>query len=1234
LEKRHVDEITLCQSSRAGEELTTSSRQQLEFLHSQLQESSDAREKLVNEMAELKQSCLLEVESFKQKIAVLQEQVEGAVKEKQIYEQHILESRDKLEKDLTTYKQQVENLNFQLQEASKAETNYSQQLYECKKVYEADLSSYKQSHEMELTLYKEQVDSLNLQLQEALKGEAEFSSKLVECKKACEAELASYQQSHEMELASYKQSAEALKLLLQEASVAEENFPKVLAAHKQSLELEVCRYKEENEALNTELKRILSSEEMLRKEKAEMLASHNAVVSSYEEQLAALKESLQAAEETVTCHERELSSLKKQLKDNSDATEDYVKVMSYKEQIVTLSTQLEEALKYGEKCKQDFAVCKKSHEEEINLVKQNLEPEQIERNAIAKYQSHEAELALCKQQIEFLNSRLKDASEAEKCHVSEITACQTQLKEYKEQVDFLDRRFSEELVHAQEDFSKEINSKGQEIETLLARLQEASALEEKHQSHILSAQQEIEDLNVQLQENAETEKINIMEIASYQEKLTAYGDQVQAFKRMAASQDELDAYKQQVKTLKESLHYELSSLQDSHNAQLRRIEEEHAVQIASLSNQVDDLTLQLGEVTKANEILEREKSTYQNLHAIEIDKYKHQLEEFSAQLQESRKNEGKYVADMSDCQKQLITYKNQVQMLTAKIQDDMSQVKVLHIKEVNDLRDELRHLKNIKATLEAEVLCLNETVKHRDDSSRAQLEEVTVQFLKTQSLLAAKEELEEAFEARISDLQIELEKANQSIEHMQRENEQLQEMTVQYLKLEGLLAAKEEAEHMLSEHVQELEEALCIVKNDSEQMNHDSCESTLKVAKAKELFKKMKYERDELLAKCKQFEAEREQLVSEKKMTEEKLKDLASQVHKLKTNSVGENVVASGSSDLSPVADMCAGVIVTPLECASVNDSSVSSGQAVVTVSGFDSTQVVNYSEDIGQISDSGPLKRRKTSTTNVPEPVSSFCSSKLIEKLIVFEREKMELANKLETLESKFQEKVLQECLCNEESSVAKIHCKELEEKLLQLEKIRIERDIILQEKNDLELKVVDLERENTTFRNLQSALSIELTEEKMANEDKLHQVVTERLENIIDDKNSATIENVILDLGNKAKEIVFLKEKLRSQEQTCQLLNEKILIFEKSKAEDAKKIDLCHEELAGVRSELEESWKEHNATKEELGTSKKELTILYMQKEQYESSRNRLLQRSTSHAEGTPICGESLHLVTSVEL
>jgi chromosome segregation ATPase len=1209
LEKRHVEEMALAAQSSRVRDLTADSKHQLESLHSQLQESSEARGKLEKEMAEREQCFVLEVELSKQKIAVLQEQLGASCKERLVYEQ---ESRNNFEKELTVYKQDIENLNFQLQEASKAEIKYSEQLDECKKAFEAELLSLKQSHEMELSVCKEQIDKLKLQLQEASKAEANYCLQLAECKKISESKLESVQQSHEMELASYKQRIEALNLRLQELPEAEESFAKVLASHKQCFEFEVSRCKEENEALRAEIQRILLNEDILRKEKTEILESHSATVSSYEEQLAQLKLLLQTAEEAVANHERDLSSLKRQLEDSSNANEICMKeVKSYKGEIITLKMQLEDAVKVGERFKQDFAACKKAHEEEINLMKQKNESEWAERDATAKCQSHETELALCKEQIEFINSRLRAASEAEKCHILEITACHTRLEEYKEQVVSLNQRFKEAVIYAEEKFSIEMNSKNQEV----------AALEEKYKSQMLSAQQEIERLNMQVNEKAEAEKKSVTEMASCQEKLTACMDEVQALKAVVASQDDLQAYKQQMETLKERLCYELSQLRDFHAAQLKIIEEEHAVQIASFNKQVDDLTARLSELSKANEILEQEKSVCHESHTLEVDRYKQQLDELNTPLQMCRKNEEARVTALAECREQLNVYKNLVQLLNAEVHDDMCQMKILHTKEVNDLGDELQHLKNIKATLEAEVSCLNEAVKHGDGCCKSQLEEITVQFLKTQSLFAAKEEVEKADEGRITDLQVDLDKGNQSVAQMKRENDQLHEINVQYLKLQGLLAAKEETECMLIERVIELEQALCTAAKDLEQTKQEGAQRTQKSAKTKEPLKNLKFEKGEVLEKHKHLEAEWEKLVVEKEVNEEKLKDLASQMLKLKTSStMGE----SSSSDLSPVTETCAGVVLMPLELAGVTNSNGSSSQAIV--SGIDNTVGESYSGDGVQISESGPLKTQKLYAVNVPEPVVSLCPSKWMGRLIALEREKTDLGSQLETLELKYKEKELQECLHSEETHEAKLHYKEVEDKLRELENVRIERDMIVRENSDLELKVVELEHENATFQKLQKALNLQLAEEKMANEEKLYQSIKERLGSIVDERSSASIENLILELGCKAKEIVYLKETLRSQEQTCQLLHEKILTLEKSKAEDTKRINLCHDELARVYSELEESWKQLKAAKEELGTSKKELAMLYLQKQQLESSNSRLLHMSTRQAEITPVYGESL--------
>lgn len=1219
LEERHVAEMALAAQSSTAGDLTADGKHQLESLHSQLQETSEARANLEKEMAELKQSFALEEELSKQKTAVLQEQLEAACKEKLVYEE---ESRSNFEEELTVYKQQIENLNFQLQEASKAEIKYSEQLDERKKAFEAELLSLRQSHEIELSVYKDQVGKLKLQLQEASKAEANYCSQLAECKKTHEAKLETVQQSHEMELASYKQRTEAMNLQLRELPDAEESFAKVLAAHKQCFESEISRCKEEIKALRTEIQRILVNEDILRKEKTEILESHSVTVSSYEEQLAYLKSLVQTAEEAAVNHERDLSSLKRQLEDSSNANEICMKeVKSYKEDVVTLKTQLEDALKVGERFKQGFAACKKAHEEEINVLKQTDESQCAEKAATAKCQSNETELAFCMQQIEFINSRLHDASEAEKCHILEIAACQTRLEDYKEQVMSLNQRFREAAIYAEENFSKEMTSKNQEIETLLACLQEVSTLEAKYKDQMLSAQQEIESLKRQLNEKADLEKKSVIEMASCQEKLTAYMHEVQALKTVAASQDELQAYKQQAETLKERLGYEVSQLQDSHEAQLKIIEEEHAVQVALFNKQVGDLTARLSELTKANEMLEQEKSLYRDSHTLEVDRYKQQLDELNTHFQMCRKNEEMHVTALADCREQLNVYKNQVELLNTKVKDDMCQMKILHTKEVNDLRDELQHLKNIKATLEAEVSCLSEAVRHRDDCSKSQLEEVTVQFLKAQSLFAAKEEVENAYERRIYDLQADLNKGNQSVEQIKGENDQLYEINVQYLKLQGLLAAKEESERLLIEHVTELEQALCITTKELEQAKQEGAQITQKSAKAEESLKKLKFEEDDILEKCMHLESQSEKLMVEKEVNERKLEDLASQILELKTSStMGE----SGSSDLSPVTEARAGILLLPLEHAGVTNLNASSSQA--TVNGIDNTVGENCIGGGVEISESVPLKRQKLYAVNIPEPGVSLCPSKWMGRLIALEREKRDLASQFETLRLKFQEKELQERLHSEEKHEARLHCKELEDRLYRLENIRIERDLSIRENSDLQLKVLELEHENATFQKLQKALNLQLTEEKMANEEKLYQGIKEQLGSIVDEKSSATIENLIHELECKAKEIVYWKEILRSQEQTCQLLREKILTLEKSKAKDATRINMYHDELARVQSELDESWKRLKAVKEELGTSKKELAMLHLQKQQLESSNSRLLHMSTSHAEITPVYGRSL--------
>ncbi|XP_069680061.1 A-kinase anchor protein 9-like isoform X4 [Periplaneta americana] len=1207
LMQKHAEEMTACQtligqSSRIEVDVA-SSKNLVESLQHQLQVTSEEKEGLMKQIAELKLSHMSEVTLLNQEIVALKDQHKDNIKTKHIHELAV-ENTD-FEKELETYKHEIENLNFQLQKSSKMEEKYLEQLNENKKVYEAELSACKKAYEIELSSCKEQINTLNLQLQETCKTEAAISLQLTECRKTFEVELAACQQSHEMELASYKQRAEALNLRLQEASEAEENFPKVLAAHRESLESELSKYREESKNLNAKLQQIVSSEDNLKQENAKLIETHKSAVSSYEEELQTLKTSLQSAEEMVKYHQYEVSFLKNQFEESSSAREENER--QYKEQISLLSNQLKNALEIEERLKQ-----------EIN-VKDKFESKQDEADS-SKCQALDAELTLCKQQIEFLNSRLQDANEAEKCHVSEITACQMQLKEYKDQVESLDGRFNEELIKIQETFSEEINSKDKEIVNLIARIQETTETEKKCETKILSLQQEVEVLNTQLQERVETEHINKQELASYQAKLTAYSDEVQAFKKVASSYDEVQEYKQQVDSLNQNLQHEISILHDSYRTKIKEIEENHTAKITSVSKQVEDLTLQLKEVTTVNDTLQLEKKASHDSHKAEVAVYKQQLIEFEEKFQEYKEKEGKYITDMTSCQEKLISYKNQVELLNSRIKDEVSEMKALHVKEVNDLKDELQHLRNIKTTLEAEVVCLNEAVKNKDEideSNRMQLE-ATVQYLKTQSLLAAREEMEHALGRKISDLQADLDKANQCIMFLKNENSHLHEMTVQSLKLESLLAAKDEAEKILIKRVEDLEEVLCSVKSNSKQVSQECTQLTSKVAKAKELLERSKLENEELSEKCRRLEYEKKHIVSGNILIGNTHTDLSSPVQELNGKSSVDGItVASNNLTHSSLLENYTNKI-TQLEETEVAD------QDVLIHSDFDNIELVIH-EDADQVSESGPLKRRKRDTVNLIKPVSPFCPTKWVERLGALEMEKVELINQLETLQLKYQEKELQERLHNEEVNAAKLHCKTLEEKLLKLEKIKLERDITLQDKSNLEYKIAHLEEENKTFQNLQQALLSELAEERMANEEKLYQLLKERLENLIDEKNSNTVECLILDLGCKSKEIAFLKEKLSSKEEACKLLNKKITTLEQFKEDNSKKINSFFEELGKVRSELEDSWKHHQIIKEELGSTKKELTLLQLKNQQLESSKSRLLQMKASQADIAPVCASS---------
>ncbi|PSN48349.1 hypothetical protein C0J52_08074 [Blattella germanica] len=1164
MEKEHAEEMTSYKallvkltemSSRSEVDLVTSANEQLDLILTQLQNTLEAKELLEKEIAELKDSHKVQVNTLQCNISKLQKELEEMVNIKQNFEQNILEMRNYYEGELSSYKKQVENLNFQLQEASKAEANLSSQVLKY------------------------------------------------------ETELASCRQSYEMELSSLRQRMEALNLRLQEASEAEENFPKVLAAHKHSLESELTRYKEENELLNAEIQTGKMMIDALHKEKIEV-QEFQKIATSYEEQSQNLRTSLKTTEETAARLQSETISLKLQLEETNKTAEEYVKEMaSYKERISVLNVQLEKVENENRTLKEDLICCKEAHQQEIILLKQKFDLELNERASNIKCHSHEEELASCKQQIEFLNSRLQDANDAEKCHVSEINTCQVQLREYKEQVESLDKQFNE-LINAQERHSKEVSSKNQEIETLQECVLEASKMGEQYKNEQISLQSEIENLNKQLKERMETEKQHAAEMASYKEKLIAYSDQVEALKKLANTQDELEAYKLQVETLRESLQCEVSRLKSIHSTEIKEKEEHHALEMLSLKKKLEDLTSQLAEVNTARESLEKEKNVKHETHISEIAVYQQQLEELNVQIQKFSRNEEKYIEELTQYQTQLTSNKNIIESLYAKLQEETSQLKEVHLRELDEYKNKVQNLESERTRLEAAVA---DAVKQKEDTTnlnRAQLEEITIQYLKLQTLLAARDEVEESLEKRIKDLQSELNLANETITQMKQENDQLQEMTVQYLKLEGVLAGRDEMMKALTDQNQQLQETLDNVTKNLEESNKECTLLTQRVAKAKELLRRLKAEKDELAEKCKQLETDKAELSY--RLHEGQLRDVAAEIITLENNQG------------LPIEDACSTKVVAPLESAAVVSPNSSNEQTVITIENSESNHNVNCS----QIPESGPLKRRKRELAEIEEPVSSCLPQKWVDKLIAVEDEKTDLANKLELLESKLKEKELQEDIYIKETNTINLHCKELEEKLLELGKYKTQLDIVLQEKSDLELQIRNLKSENTTFHNFQEALNNELAEERISRENKIHNDLKEKYANIINEKNAESMEQLIIDLDGKAKENIFLQEKMRIQEQAYQSLQKKVLQFEECKDLDAEKLQICKNELERVRNELEESWKLHQATKDELGNLKKEFAMLQFHKQQLESSRT-----SSIHAVMEELASEVEALKSSLE-
>lgn len=152
--------------------------------------------------------------------------------------------------------------------------------------------------------------------------------------------------------------------------------------------------------------------------------------------------------------------------------------------------------------------------------------------------------------------------------------------------------------------------------------------------------------------------------------------------------------------------------------------------------------------------------------------------------------------------KQLETYATEKRYM-----DEMASLKETNKKEMNELWSKLQVTESSRVALEEQICQLNENCHCRNvDSLKFKSQEITVQLLKYEGMLAMKEETEKALTERVKELENLLEKRE---ENCRRETESLM---AQMVKIKTMSTAKDELAN-------ELEEKL----NDSEKLLEKSC---------------------------------------------------------------------------------------------------------------------------------------------------------------------------------------------------------------------------------------------------------------------------------------------------------------------------------------------------------------------------------------------------------------------------
>ncbi|CAG2053331.1 unnamed protein product, partial [Timema podura] len=768
--------------------------------------------------------------------------------------------------------------------------------------------------------------------------EVEYLTQCLELKIRIEEEYKDKISALELELASFKNemialgaSGGSLKLCQQEIVTLKERLAESQNEEKKHIkeiaacQMEVQSYKQQVELLDSRFAEELASNMVEIEELSGKLVDHAIA----QNKVKLLEEALKNKEDEMNLAMQELQSYKEKVQQLKQSDVLYSQTVEKEVEIQMLQAQTSEL----NSCKEQIQVYQdrlKQFEDLIEVLSNSLVEKESEVKVFKEQSSHEMsfkqQVFLCEQrlqQFEGLTQQVKDvtsklvdkeaciASLQEQC--SHLQSCKERLVSCEEKLKLFDEMeknlgiITSQLAE-KDDLVKELQKStldgkklndlledmNKQVEILTSQLLEKdifiTKLEEKFSNAKLNKELVLESTSTNVEtatphssgmvNNTQPEKGDFIYSESSKEQNDNLNKQL---KEAIASKD---LYSKEVEALtsfldkntseKEALQKQISILHQELESK-KVYEKKNEDLNKQLLEQINILNGNLSSNADTKTRLEQEVKEFQKkLNSIIGEKI-----ELNNMLTERIKTEEYLTAEAMSQQANAIAYKEQFEYLKVELQEQLSEVGLAHAEDLSTLRREVQQLTELNIELSGSEEELQSKVqyltnmnrnlrmevsglKELSESLRSQLQDFTAQNLNYESLLEGQREVETDFQVALK-------------EQRDKSSAELQEMTVQYLKAEGLLSAKEELQVSMAEHISQLEASLANVNQSFDNTNK---QYLLKIAKAKELLKRLKIEKEEVSNKvvdleklCESLKNENQNLTAKNRELSELLKE-------------------------------------------------------------------------------------------------------------------------------------------------------------------------------------------------------------------------------------------------------------------------------------------------------------------------------------------------------------------------